>query len=1525
MDKGWICVCGVANSTTVNSGGSIYVDSGGTANSTTVNSGWVEVNGGVVNSITVNSGCSVDVYWGTVNSTTVNSGCSVDVYCGTVNSTTVNSGGSVYVAVGGGGTANHTTVNSGGFLSADGTANHTTVNSGGIYIFCCGFFDGGMANHTTVNSGGSMLVSGGGMATGIDAQSGAYLGLTLAPNTYIAGQSNGSSFVIQNGKAHNIKVNSGWVDVSSGGLADSTTINGDSFMLVSSGGTANSTTVNDGWLEISIDGTANSTTVNSGGSVYVAGDGGTANHTTVNSGGYLSVGGVANHTTVNSGGYLSVGGVANHTTVNSGGLLIVSSGGTANSTTVNSGGVLNVSSGGTLEGDLLLGGKMTTYGKVTATDAKIVYDLTQRLPEEEIMVDNLANLAGASYSISVLSDQQKGIYKLAGNAANFTSDVTLTVNDTVTGSFVWNGNGYDSIELDGQSYSLNLNAANELCFGLSTQAEDIPDQVLEILARETIYSDHKVDEKFSVLCNDKEYFFKVSVIGTDDTGFYAIGLQRTDESWESLGQAIVLCRGTEKFSIEEDWKDDFNRNGVGIGQFQGTGALQIKAWLAKEEIHSQELYFSGHSLGGALAQRFAVYYHNTNYMGAKGDIGGCVTFNSPGINGNSMISAKKVHHYIIDGDLISLVGDGYVYGDSNSDSWYAKYKAVSSYDDSFIENPSLYFANCHSDSWVSETELIKKDTNMAKLANSDFSYIGAFDDCNEDYMRFALSLGIRYEKANRTNVLCSEYYDSFFTGKYEFDISVSNKLTTRSRTEAFRKEYDKQYLYFWYTIFGEPFQLLQLSPNVLKLEYAYMRSGIDVGNRILKSSDGKNHDIRTLEWSNDSDNLPDLLYDFTDKLFMTVEKFNSEFFLTSLDNSGKSEISLYLCISNTESTDSKWRYFSIPFEQIENSERYSMTSISRAQSTNQTSVSLNNLITIDEKLYLFDDSGVTDYLVKFSVDKNVTQETAVITPTIQNLQKGDSALDILVTNIDSSKSAGGGNDVITVTVSTSSGAGGTATLQLQELEMEGIFSGTLNMDGVDGLVVVPGEPLVISYLDEDNGKGEQELVRQEIPVLLTDVALQIDERGLETGFEVITEDVAWYKFNLLVDSNTLAGQYVLAENLGNASGDCVVWGYDSEASAALLDGADVRIDANTFTKQIVDDRLVLEVKTAPRTIRWTEIENAAGYVVEFSQDDFESVLQVHCNKAQVDLLNLPNGEYRYRIRTLETDGWQFASTVTVKNNVAAEQRLADADTNKDLFFGNVRGVWSSDYQAQHVGVGEWSGTGQTVALKGKNVIADIFSGSDDASILLLTDDENGDALFLDDIYSLFPEGMDAQARLARINEIVAGAGADVIDLTSQRFKYLGGGMAVHGGLGDDVIWANSGENLLFGDAGKDRIVGASGNDTIVGGAGDDLLHGGGGNDLFVFGGKWGKDTVEQLATGKVTLWFKEGDESKWDESMLTYTDGDNSVKVSGVTKENISLKFGNEDAQYSDLLAAGAFDEFTSEKIFEDKNKGLLA
>ena len=335
------------------------------------------------------------------------------------------------------------------------------------------------------------------------------------------------------------------------------------------------------------------------------------------------------------------------------------------------------------------------------------------------------------------------------------------------------------------------------------------------------------------------------------------------------------------------------------------------------------------------------------------------------------------------------------------------------------------------------------------------------------------------------------------------------------------------------------------------------------------------------------------------------------------------------------------------------------------------------------------------------------------------------------------------------------------------------------------------------------------------------------------------------------------------------------------------------------------------------------------YIVEYSTDNFEHVLRVTVSSDALDSFRLPVGTYQSRSRAANSADWT-TSEQPIVSSVDKSPALvqSDADGNADLFFANASGTWESHYAAKHMGsLGGWSGTGETVLLSGKNQLADIFEGSTDANILLMTDDENGDALFVDDIYTALPGSIeDQQARIAQIDEIRAGAGDDIVDMTSQRFEYVGDGLTIRGGNGDDTIWANKGDNWLFGDDGNDRIVGASGNDVIAGGSGDDSMHGGGGDDVFTFCDNWGTDEIEQLENGTVTLWFASGDESNWNAKTLTYADGENSVTVSGVDAEKITLKFGNDGStQYASLSNAGAFDAFTSRKIFEESDSGTLA
>ena len=347
-------------------------------------------------------------------------------------------------------------------------------------------------------------------------------------------------------------------------------------------------------------------------------------------------------------------------------------------------------------------------------------------------------------------------------------------------------------------------------------------------------------------------------------------------------------------------------------------------------------------------------------------------------------------------------------------------------------------------------------------------------------------------------------------------------------------------------------------------------------------------------------------------------------------------------------------------------------------------------------------------------------------------------------------------------------------------------------------------------------------------------------------------------------------------------------------------------------------------------LTWLEVAGASGYVAEYSHDNFATCITVDMATTGLEHYNIDAGTWKWRVRAKEGTAWAVGNDIVI-SSVGTVPTVVQGNANgvKDAFFVKAMGTWNNEYRARHMGVhGGWAGTGEKVVFSGENRFADIFQGSTDENVLLLTDDANGDALFVYDTFTESNENMaKSQSRLANIKEIRAGAGNDIVDMTSDAFDYTGGGLSIYGGLGNDTIWANSGNNTLFGDAGNDRIVGAGGNDVIVGGAGDDSMHGGGGDDIFAFGGNWGNDSVEQLADGKVTLWFDSGSAAKWNASTLTYTDGDKSVHVSGVTASAVTLKFGDDGSQqYDKLLADGAFDEFCSEKIFENKNtRGMLA
>ncbi len=350
--------------------------------------------------------------------------------------------------------------------------------------------------------------------------------------------------------------------------------------------------------------------------------------------------------------------------------------------------------------------------------------------------------------------------------------------------------------------------------------------------------------------------------------------------------------------------------------------------------------------------------------------------------------------------------------------------------------------------------------------------------------------------------------------------------------------------------------------------------------------------------------------------------------------------------------------------------------------------------------------------------------------------------------------------------------------------------------------------------------------------------------------------------------------------------------------------------------------LVPVVSNDASVIAWCGETSGSGSWVEIANgDSFDNAIRIATDGQAFDVASA-SGAYSCQV----TDaGSEFAtdSASWTSAESAPRQVVSNGNGRADIFFATVDelDVWSALYQAQN------TVTGDVAEIAGKNRIRDTFTGSDsDANILYLSDTANGDGLFMDDIYSEFGDA----ARISLIREIRAGAGDDVVDMTSERYTAELAGMTVRGGAGNDVLWGAAGGNSLFGDAGNDRIVGNTGDDVIAGGAGDDTLAGGGGNDIFAFGGNWGNDVVSQAADGSVTLWFESGDISNWDEATSTYTDGANSVRVTGVAPDKVVLNFGNDgtSSQFDELAAAGAFLESTAEAVFETeamRANGILA
>ncbi|MBR6240806.1 MAG: hypothetical protein IKQ82_05060, partial [Lentisphaeria bacterium] len=337
-------------------------------------------------------------------------------------------------------------------------------------------------------------------------------------------------------------------------------------------------------------------------------------------------------------------------------------------------------------------------------------------------------------------------------------------------------------------------------------------------------------------------------------------------------------------------------------------------------------------------------------------------------------------------------------------------------------------------------------------------------------------------------------------------------------------------------------------------------------------------------------------------------------------------------------------------------------------------------------------------------------------------------------------------------------------------------------------------------------------------------------------------------------------------------------------------------------------------KSLPTTVSWESNQDTAadnprsailersqpsGYWVEIASDAaFDGAVRILTTDTAFDV-DGSAGAFAVRASAKGGDFSDASAEWTSETN-APRRIVSNGNGLADIFFASAAegDVWTANYFAQN------AITCETADIAGRNRIRDTFTGSEsDANILYLTDSANGDALFMDDVYSEFGDA----ARLSLIREVRAGAGDDVVDMTAEHFAAQLAGMTVRGGSGDDVI---------------------------AGGDGNDTLNGGGGNDVFTFGNDWGADVVTQLAGGKVTLWFADAESmirvaELAGNTLFTNATGSSVVMVQNLPLSDITVKYGDDGSdEFAALSAAGAFLGSTADSVFETqemRSQGILA
>ena len=216
------------------------------------------------------------------------------------------------------------------FVSSGGVISNTTIHESSAVDVR----SGGIAYNTRIMSSAFLAVHSGGTAIDVVADNGALLWITVAPNTYVKGTIDDSSFETQNGFISNNTIFSGCkLLLSNGGMAVCTTVMKDGVLKVANGGTAVSPSIeNGGMLSVAKGGFASNVIAKKGAKIQMEIAPGTFISGVVDGEAFCVKNGLLSKFNIRNGDNVTVlkGGTVNDIIIESGGSLTISCGGIAN-------------------------------------------------------------------------------------------------------------------------------------------------------------------------------------------------------------------------------------------------------------------------------------------------------------------------------------------------------------------------------------------------------------------------------------------------------------------------------------------------------------------------------------------------------------------------------------------------------------------------------------------------------------------------------------------------------------------------------------------------------------------------------------------------------------------------------------------------------------------------------------------------------------------------------------------------------------------------------------------------------------------------------------------------------------------------------------------------------------------------------------------------------------------------------------------------------------------------------------------